>query len=64
MNSFCFFFFFAAKRKLISASDDRPSAKAVGTVGVVLLSVTLGILLLFDIERAVRFIIELTKAKR
>lgn len=49
----------AAKSRRISAADDRPSAKAVGTMGIVVLSVTLGILILFDVDNVIRFIIEL-----
>jgi len=50
---------FSAKSRRISAADDRPSAKALGTVGIVMLSVTFGILILFDVDNVIRFIIEL-----
>lgn len=53
------FISFSAKSRRISAADDRPSAKAVGTMGIVVLSVTLGILILFDVDNVIRFIIEL-----
>lgn len=37
-----------AKRKLISAGDSRPSAKAVGSLGIVILVVIAGLILIMD----------------
>lgn len=51
-------------RKKISVKDDRPSAKAVGSVGVVILAVCFGLLIALDYVTLTRHILGLLREIR
>lgn len=51
-------------RKKISVKDDRPSAKAVGSVGVVILAVCFGLLIALDYVTLTRHILGLLRVIR
>lgn len=51
-------------RKKISVKDDRPSAKAVGSVGVVILAVCFGLLIALDYLTLTRHILGLLREIR